>query len=707
MTTTSPTFLAPTEPRWLAWLHARDPGSQRLRTATLTVAVLVAGMGAEYLFVRLTGALQRRVPAHASASVVAAISGANHAMTVVALMIAALIALYSGTSLDEPTRARMLVAALLLPIPLVVTFVPTLILGEHRLGILCAMPLVLGVGTLFRRFGPRGSSVGLIGFMGVFFGYFLHGTISTSQSGWIVAEVAVATTVVIVVRCLIAPPNPQANLESTLRSYTERGRIVLRRLDQLIEEPSTEREASLARALTQLNQTALRIDGILPDESASDPLGDNVRRLLFDLELSLTNVARFTAVLLQDASDPFLGEVIRGWLGTIASEGTTLTTTEILPSFATWLEQAEEGSARPILLRRLSASLSYLSGSVEGWRGLRHSMTHFSSAHDDATHAHALRTPTPTTTAAPAAAASLGTGRLTMTRRVAIQITLAAALAIFVGDLIDPARFYWAALAALLCFVGANSSGEQIQKGIGRVAGTLGGIVLGLLLAHLIGRSAIPSFGVLVVFIFIGVYLVQVNYAFLSLGITVGISLLYVQLNELSTQLLLIRLEETVAGALCGIAVALLVLPLGAHRVLVANVRTFLGEAQRLIEAAFPTDEAAGEHLGEILHRLDAEYQRMLLVVKPLTLTAFGEHQSTDLDILAACTGIRNYLRSLVQDVQREQARWGRIALPETLIPLITASIGTLAEGLLPQGSSKVYLRFSSQVALAANGFHA
>jgi MFS family permease len=671
----------------------------------LTVTVLLIGMGAEYLFVRATGALQRPLPPHPSAQLTSTIAGANHAMMIVSLMVASIIALYSGTSLDEPTRMRMLVAAVLLPLPLVVTFIPTLVLGSHRVGVLIAMPVVLGVGTLFRRFGPRGSSVGLIGFMGVFFGYFLHGSITSLQSGWIVAEVAIATAVVIAVRCVIAPPNPQANLESTLRSYTERGRIVLRRLDQLIAAPGKDREVALGRALTQLNQTALRIDGILPDEAAHDPLGDDVRRLLFDLELSLTNVARFTAVLLDESSDPRLGEGIRGWITQIVNDGRTLTTGEILPSFTPWLHDEEEGSLRPILLRRLCASLSYLAESVERWRTLRQSMTHFAADHEESTHSHALRSPVPTSTAAPAAAASLGKGRLTMTRRVAIQITLAAGLAILVGDLIDPARFYWAALAALLCFVGANSAGEQIQKGIGRVIGTLGGIIVGLLLAHLIGRSALPSLGVLVLFLFLGIYLVQVNYAFLSLGITVGISLLYVQLNELSTQLLVIRLEETVAGALCGIGVALLVLPLGAHRVLVANVRAFLAEAQRLIEAAFPTNDRGEEQLTEVLRHLDEEYQRMLLVVKPLNWTAFGEHQSTDLDILAACSGIRNYLRSLVQDVEREKARWGRIILPDTLVPLVSASIGALRDGLDPHRSGAVYLRFSSQVTLAADAF--
>ena len=60
---------------------------------------------------------------------------------------------------------------------------------------------------------------------------------------------------------------------------------------------------------------------------------------------------------------------------------------------------------------------------------------------------------------------------LARTARNALQIGIAAGVAIILGDLISPQRFYWAVLAVLITFMGAHNAGEQIRKAVFRGSG--------------------------------------------------------------------------------------------------------------------------------------------------------------------------------------------------------------------------------------------
>ena len=60
---------------------------------------------------------------------------------------------------------------------------------------------------------------------------------------------------------------------------------------------------------------------------------------------------------------------------------------------------------------------------------------------------------------------------------------------------------------------------------------------------------------------FLGVYLIRLNYMFLVIAITVAISQLYMQVDMISWQLLL-RLAETAMGSAAVIVTVLIILPL-------------------------------------------------------------------------------------------------------------------------------------------------
>jgi len=60
--------------------------------------------------------------------------------------------------------------------------------------------------------------------------------------------------------------------------------------------------------------------------------------------------------------------------------------------------------------------------------------------------------------------------------RQAIQVSLAAALAIVAGQLVSPTRWFWAVIATFVIFAGTNSWGETLTKGWQRLIGTMLGV---------------------------------------------------------------------------------------------------------------------------------------------------------------------------------------------------------------------------------------
>ncbi len=132
--------------------------------------------------------------------------------------------------------------------------------------------------------------------------------------------------------------------------------------------------------------------------------------------------------------------------------------------------------------------------------------------------------------------------RLAPYARIAIQMGIAVGGAIIAGDALSGRRFYWAVIAAFITFMGANTAGEQMRKSVFRVAGTVVGVIVGAVLAHLVGDVVWLQIVVVLVSLFLGLYLFRVNYAFMTIGITVMVSQLYVELDEFSNSLLLLRL---------------------------------------------------------------------------------------------------------------------------------------------------------------------
>jgi uncharacterized membrane protein YccC len=170
--------------------------------------------------------------------------------------------------------------------------------------------------------------------------------------------------------------------------------------------------------------------------------------------------------------------------------------------------------------------------------------------------------------------------------RLALQATLAVALAVVAGRAISGARWYWAVLAAYVVFIRATTVGETFSRAWQRVLGTLVGVAIGLGVATIVGHRAWPAAAVGFVAIFLAYYLMRMSYTGMIACFTVALALLYEEMGRAPARLMGLRLAETFAGAAIGVLVSALVLPVRS----VTRVRAL---AAGVLRSATPAVERA------------------------------------------------------------------------------------------------------------------
>ncbi|MFE7181875.1 FUSC family protein [Streptomyces erythrochromogenes] len=147
------------------------------------------------------------------------------------------------------------------------------------------------------------------------------------------------------------------------------------------------------------------------------------------------------------------------------------------------------------------------------------------------------------------------------TTRAAVQVACGAALATVGGQLISADHWYWAVLACWMVFFNTSSTGEIALKGSRRVAGTLVGALVGLFVASALAGHPWPAFVLTLICVFGMAYTAALSYTAATFFITLMIALLSDLLGSYTDGLLLVRIAETAFGVLCGVVAAVVVLP--------------------------------------------------------------------------------------------------------------------------------------------------
>jgi uncharacterized membrane protein YccC len=636
-------------------LASADPGLTQLRVALQAVLGIGLGVGLAYAFVTATGALQPKVgPA-------AVVQAEDHALLIVSMLISAMVAMMAGFTVTDRTARGQLATTLFLPFPMLAAMTIGITLGPYRIVSLIWLVVLLSSAVYVRRFGPRGVAAGLVMFNGGFLGFFLHAELRPRDVGWLAALLGVGVLASLVVRFALFRPNLARTLKRMRRSWDGRAKRMLALSAAVLQAPDAERRRPwserLARQQVRLNECTLMIDAQLV-ESVPDSADVEAQRL-FDADLALSNIARFAGALANRCADEDLRSLAQATIEAVLQGDE-----DAAQARATDLKGATSEDPR------LTVVAHRLAGSIRNYLAARHEIRAAIADRTD-------REPTEFTPAVTLSGGWLpGSGPISTeastTRgrggpldhatmppyvRGTIQVAVAATIAIVVGDIVSGQRLYWAVLATFLAFMATTNSGEQVRKALFRVGGTAIGIIVGDVLVHVTGGHVWSSLIIVMIALFLGIYLVRVNYTFMAIGITVTLSQLYAQLDEFSWHLLLLRLGETAIGVGAVIVTVLLVVPLRPQRVLTTGVLLWFRALSALMTGALSqalNQSSRGEHasLRPEIRELDAAYAALEAAAAPLRRTMFGRNSAQLAEIRSVSSAARHYARSFAVGVQ-------------------------------------------------------
>jgi len=203
-----------------------------------------------------------------------------------------------------------------------------------------------------------------------------------------------------------------------------------------------------------------------------------------------------------------------------------------------------------------------------------------------ALHALARRTgflPPPRLRRPPAiASASESSLRPIASTRMAIQMAVALALSFTIGYVFFADRWAWIVLTAFIVMSGNRGRLDVAYKSVLRVGGAAAGTIFALSISRHLPAHGAGTGALILVMVFVGVWLRPLGYAWWALCVTIALALLQGFNDATPTQILWLRLEEIVVGAIIGVATASWLLPIRSTAVLrrrIADALSSLGSA--------------------------------------------------------------------------------------------------------------------------------
>ncbi len=680
-------------------LIGSDPGGLQLRTTIRTVGGIALALALTVTFVEVTGAGQRA----AGSAPAATLAGINHALLIVSVLVAGIIAMLIGLSVTDDTARGQLISTALLPVAMIIGLAIGLVLGEWHVLSLIWLVAVEAIAMYLRRFGPRWGAVGVIAFNGSFMGSFLHAQLPVSYLGWLAVDIVIGVIAALVMRLVIVRPDSVGTFRRMQRSWDARARTVLAHTIDAVDADDAHRDRArerLRRQVSRLNEATLIIDAQLPaihpDTAAAEA------HALFGAELALSNCARFAAALNTVAADAAIRRLARDGLAALLQADRANA-----ERIAHELHQATAATERAtVVCHRLGTSIA-------DFAAVEHAIGPDPIAGDAATpvytsvvqlNAGLLPGSAPLAADAsniPGRGGRLDRAALPLHIRSSIQITVASTIAIVLGNLISPARLYWAVLVCFLAFQATSNAGEQVRKALFRLSGTAIGIVVGDLLVHVTHAQIALSLLVVLVAMFLGVYLIRVNYTFMVIGITVMVSQLYAQLGELSFHLLLLRLAETAVGVLAVAMTVLVIVPLRPQRVLTAAVLQWFRSLRALLDASLDRllEKQDTATLLTSVRQQDVAYAALEATAVALRSATFGRNSAQLAEIRTVSAAARNYARSLAAEAEAA----GPISSPalETAAGRLRASADSI-DRRIETGEQETYVRSAALVEITS-----
>ncbi|MFE0380292.1 FUSC family protein [Streptomyces inhibens] len=625
--------------------------------------------------------------------------------TSIPLMVAGAMAAMAATFAisEKQVRGQAITLALGLPVALAAMSLGALLNDRIIAGDMFFVALIFGA-VYSRRFGDRGTALGLIGFQVYFVSLFVHATVPTLPELFLTLAIAFVCSAV--VRFTVVPETPRRTLGRLRKAFRARLAQLVATHVELMDAGPQQLESvldDLRRRTFRLHEAALMIQGRLEEGTRDAATAGLVQRRIADAEIA----AERLGMLLLNAR---------------TAERTDTLTLHLpdAPVPATVHRPQTEDEAIVTLRRDLQAlsllvarrapddrgtALAHVRNRLLGYRD-EDNLPRASPAVQDAFRGLgeaarsvlglrlALDGPQDESDDSPATTRSreefdaedlaiVGseereeseedrTGLQRPTTRAAFQVAVGSTLAIIGGEFLSSQRWYWAVLTCWVVFLNTASTGEILVKGYRRLVGTVLGVVAGVALAGVVGNNTWIAFALVLLCIFGMFFTAPLSYALMSFFVTAMLGLLYTLLNTYSFSVLVLRIEETALGAACGIIAAVLVLPVHTDRRTDEQLGTVLVRLREVVSAA--VEQLSGGPAVDLLGRardLDTALDDLRASIQPLThpitplrvrrqtaryLVALLETSAYHARSLAATAELVPYSKTVAADPRLERA---------------------------------------------------
>ncbi|RWZ60916.1 FUSC family protein [Halobacillus fulvus] len=427
------------------------------------------------------------------------------------------------------------------------------------------MILVIFSAFYFSKFGSRYFSLGMIGFITVYFSSFLQ--LSPSQFPWFYLGIVIGVSCAFLYNFIIFKDSVQI-LKRSMQSFHKQANLTFQLFIETIEDPEIKeaRQKKLAYNVEKLRDYARNVSedlnaqdirelwpGLRPQQLRlyvfdtamfMETLADSLRKLKQDEALEMKEIRTLLVnvmaslkkadVLDQDYEEQSLDEA-RAIVSSLH---------ELIDDL--FRENHQQPDGWLYLLRRIEAIADHV---IKGAQEVQFSIYQREEWEEDE----------PEDTPDEEEQESTG---LKPTTKKALQSVIAGTIAIILGYLISPIQPYWILLTTFIVLLGTETVGRTYLKGLERSIGTIIGAVVGFVLAQFVSGYAVVEVGLIFLAIFFAFYLLTVSYTMMSLFITMLIAFMYdLILGGISYELLGARVVDTIAGAAIALGVSAYIYP--------------------------------------------------------------------------------------------------------------------------------------------------
>src|SRR6201996_2052234 len=211
-------------------------------------------------------------------------------------LLGALITMVSARSVNEPDPRRNRVTMALLPLPTAVAIAAAALVAPYPVVGDVLFVVVVFVAAYARRFGPRGTALGMVTFMSYFFSLYLRATFA--ELPWLIGATILGTLCSYLWNAYLMPDRPESVLRANIRSLRARMAIVVDTTADTVRlgNPDERRQRRLRIRTRRLNETALLVQAQIEDRVNPSKLwpgvsGEDLALWLFDAELTVERLA--------------------------------------------------------------------------------------------------------------------------------------------------------------------------------------------------------------------------------------------------------------------------------------------------------------------------------------------------------------------------------------------------------------------------------